>query len=284
MDWFRSWHGAPTDTKWLVIARRANVAPGIVSATAWALFDYASQAPDRGNVTGFDVEMYAVYSGFSEADISAVLAAMRDKAIINDAGRLSSWDKRQPKREDDSAERVARYREKQRSVTQGNAPVTQGNAPDTDTDQNREETECVFPAPADELRTYSGLTPGATPGLMPPPTHTQTAMEKPPYAFIDRTDDQKAILRLYQDTTAQVITSSEKRVAWLDDMTKSAGRARMESLIADLRLEIQAGRVLPYNALQWLSDSLRPMQGRNGKRPTPPPNISDMPDFGVTAT
>ena len=27
MDWFRSWHGAPTDNKWLVIAKRAMEAP-----------------------------------------------------------------------------------------------------------------------------------------------------------------------------------------------------------------------------------------------------------------
>ena len=31
-SWFRSWHGAPTDNKWLVIARRANVSAGVVSA------------------------------------------------------------------------------------------------------------------------------------------------------------------------------------------------------------------------------------------------------------
>jgi len=29
MDWFRSWHGAPNDPKWLVIARKAGVAPGM---------------------------------------------------------------------------------------------------------------------------------------------------------------------------------------------------------------------------------------------------------------
>ena len=37
--WFRSWHGAPTDPKWLGIAKRAGVAPGFAVAIAWALMD-----------------------------------------------------------------------------------------------------------------------------------------------------------------------------------------------------------------------------------------------------
>ena len=107
-------------------------------------------------------------------------------------------------------------------------------------------------------------------------THTP-----PPFGFMDRTDDQKAILRQFQDITAQVITGSEKRVAWLDDMTASAGKVRMTALLSDMQAEIQAGRLIPYNALKWLSDSLRTTPGKNGKHP---PSIDDMPDFGSTPT
>lgn len=149
MDWFRSWHGAPTDNKWLVIAKRAGVAPMMVSATFWALLDYASQQDERGSVAGFDVETYALWAGVDEADILAVLDAMRAKGVISDGDTLAAWDKRQPKREDDSAERVRRHRDKQRqsvtddTVTQCNADVTHGNAPDTDTEkiQNRGDAE-----------------------------------------------------------------------------------------------------------------------------------------------
>lgn len=143
MDWFRSWHGAPTDHKWLVVARKAGTVPGIVSAVAWALFDYASQHNERGSIEGFDVETYAVFSGFDEATVQAIIDAMTDKAIIID-GRLAAWDKRQPKREDDSRERVRRYREKQRDSVDGNTTsriVTQGNAPDRDSDTDTEKRE-----------------------------------------------------------------------------------------------------------------------------------------------
>jgi hypothetical protein len=120
--WFRSWHGAPTDNKWLVVARRAGVAPGIVSAVVWALLDYASQNEDRGNVAGFDIETYAAFSGFDEADVERVIEAIRDKLTDSD-GNLWAWDRRQPKREDDSSSRVRAFRERtKRDVTQCNAP------------------------------------------------------------------------------------------------------------------------------------------------------------------
>lgn len=117
MDWFRSWHGAPTDPKWLVVARRAKAAPGMVSALAWALLDYASQHADRGSVENFDVETYAAFTGWEEDEINAILDAMRSKGIITEDNRLASWEKRQPKKEDpNSGKRVKAFRERERAL------------------------------------------------------------------------------------------------------------------------------------------------------------------------
>lgn len=127
------------DHKWIVIAKRAGVQPVIVSAIFWALLDYASQQDERGSVAGFDVETYAIWAGMDEADVLSVLDAMRAKGVITDGETLSAWDKRQPKREDDSKERVRRHRDSKNvthgnadgeSVTQCNDDVTHGNAPD----------------------------------------------------------------------------------------------------------------------------------------------------------
>ena len=137
-SWARSWHGAPTDNKYLVIAAKAKVKPGIVSAVMWALLDYASQHEVRGTVEGFDTETYAAFSGFDEADIVATIDAMNVKNIITD-GRLTNWEKRQPKREDDSHDRVTKFRDLQRSVTQGNAPEKIRVDTDTDTDIDADE-------------------------------------------------------------------------------------------------------------------------------------------------
>jgi len=147
MDWFRSWHGAPTDNKWLVIGKRAKVAPGMVSAVAWALLDYASQNSDRGSVEGFDVETYAMFTGWDESQVEAVIGAMQSKGVITEDGRLASWEKRQPKREDpDSTERVRRHRETKRNALQERDndvtdDVTQGNAMKRDVTQSNDRTE-----------------------------------------------------------------------------------------------------------------------------------------------
>lgn len=148
MDWFRSHHGAPTDPKWLMIARRANVTlghasvtPGHVASVWWALMDYASQHESRGSVTGFDAEELAAFYGYEEEQIDAILAALREKDLITADDRLANWEKRQPAREDTTAaERKRRQRERERLKRDADAgadvsrTVTQGHAPDTDTD------------------------------------------------------------------------------------------------------------------------------------------------------
>src|SRR5690348_13563428 len=101
MGWFRSHDGAPTDPKWLVVARRAGVAPGMVAAVAWALMDHASQQSDRGNVEDFDVETISAFFGWEEDQVLSIIRALQEKRVIAD-GRLAAWEKRQPKREDSS--------------------------------------------------------------------------------------------------------------------------------------------------------------------------------------
>ena len=142
-QWFRSWHGAPTDPKWLGIARKAGVSPGIVSAVIWPLLDRASQASERGSIAGYDADGLACFMGCEADEVEHVVALMHEKGILHD-NTFTGWDKHQPKREDDSNQRVKDHRE--RKKTQCNAPVTQCNAEkrsetldtDTDTDSDSE--------------------------------------------------------------------------------------------------------------------------------------------------
>lgn len=89
-EWFRSWHGAPTDSKYRVVAKRAGVAPGMVSAVYWALLDYASQNEPRGSVEGFDTETYAEWAGWEEGDIQAIIEAFTIKQTIIDGQIVAS--------------------------------------------------------------------------------------------------------------------------------------------------------------------------------------------------
>jgi hypothetical protein len=126
-DWFRSWHGAPTDPKWLGIANKVGVPPGIVAAIVWALMDRASQASERGDITGYDADGLGAFFGTEPEKVDAIVAAMTDKGMLHD-GRFVAWERRQPKREDDSAQRVREHRE--RAKQQSKRDVTQSNAPE----------------------------------------------------------------------------------------------------------------------------------------------------------
>lgn len=136
-DWFRSWHGAPTDPKWLGIAKRAGVAPGIAVAIGWALMDRASQASDRGSIAGYDADGLACFFGCEPENVEAIVTAMTDKGMIA-ADRFTNWERRQPKREDDSAQRVREHRKRKAEAEQHF--VTQCNAPETDTESEQKET------------------------------------------------------------------------------------------------------------------------------------------------
>lgn len=115
MDWFRSFHGAPIDPTWRLIANKAGVRTGDVTLVWWGLMDYASQQKDRGSVRGFDPEVYAAAWDIEEEIISKILKALTEKGKIS-AERITAWDARNPKREDDSAERVKRFRERCNAV------------------------------------------------------------------------------------------------------------------------------------------------------------------------
>lgn len=89
-EWFRLWHGAPTDPKWRTVARRASVRPGDVWAVVSCLMDRASQASERGCVSGYDVEIIADALGYEPEDVQRIIDALHDKAVIV-SGRLADW-------------------------------------------------------------------------------------------------------------------------------------------------------------------------------------------------
>lgn len=136
-EWWRSWHHAPMDPKWLSIGRKVGVAPGIVAAVVWAMLDHASQNPDRGAVGKFDVETYAAWSGFEENQVEAILKALEQKGVII-GGRFAAWERRQPRREDGSAERAAAWRAAQKEPKEAGEDVAQEDA--NATERNRTNT------------------------------------------------------------------------------------------------------------------------------------------------
>ena len=127
MNWYRVYHGMPSDSKWPIISKKSGQPIGIVVAVWIALLDHASQADTRGDVSTFDCEEIDALYGLKDGTTEAVYTALIDKKLIFD-GHLTAWDRRQPLREDtgsetamSSTERSRKCRAKQRSATQCNA-------------------------------------------------------------------------------------------------------------------------------------------------------------------
>ena len=143
MDWFRWYHGACSDSKWPIVARKAGVNVGVVVSVWAALLEHASQNEERGDVSGFDCETFNALYGYEDGVCEAVLAAMIEKGMICD-GRICAWSKRQPKREDDTAaERKRRQRSREQSEKYEDDTAAERTVTDMSrnvtTEKNREE-------------------------------------------------------------------------------------------------------------------------------------------------
>jgi hypothetical protein len=96
-EWLRLWHDMPTDPKWRTIARASGQPIALVQAVYLHMLVDASRNVTRGHVTVTAEDMGSALD-VTEAEIQCVLDAMEGRVI--EAGALSGWDARQPKKED----------------------------------------------------------------------------------------------------------------------------------------------------------------------------------------
>jgi hypothetical protein len=218
-QWWRSWHGAPTDPKWLSVMKRvvtqcnARNAGGVslrvsdIVAVWYALCDHASQQSDRGNVENFDAESVGDFLGIGEAGVRCILRALHDKGLVNDH-HITNWEKRQPKREDNSTERVRRMRSRdatvtknetqrnatKRNVTQRNARVDKDKRYKTSTTTTTTTARARKPVAASETAASADRTAGPPTG---PPTGPPSL--PPPSLPPEMPADRSALIRARQD-------------------------------------------------------------------------------------
>lgn len=110
IEWLRLWHDMPNDPKWRSIARASGQQISLVLAVALHVMVDASRNVTRGHTT-ICAEDVASALDADEAAIADILGAMQGRIL--DGDKLTGWDKRQPKREDETAsERKRRQRER----------------------------------------------------------------------------------------------------------------------------------------------------------------------------
>lgn len=118
IDWFRWHHGSVTDPKFQLVAKKAGARFGDV-VTVWAfILENASADQNRGTIGALDFESIDFLLGAEDGTAARILDAMTARGLVAD-GQVSSWEKRQPKREreDNSAGRVQAFRQRKRQET-----------------------------------------------------------------------------------------------------------------------------------------------------------------------
>lgn len=125
IDWFRWHHGTVNDPKFGLVAKRAQARLCEVLAVWACLLEAASAAEDRGNAGQPDFESMDHHLGLEEGTAQRIYTCICERGLVDStSGRLSAWEKRQPKRErvdDSSTERTREYRERQRLTKTGDA-------------------------------------------------------------------------------------------------------------------------------------------------------------------
>lgn len=138
--WVRLWSDMPNDPKWRVVARRCGRPVSEVMAVFVHMMTNAGAAAQRGQLESWSDEDVAIAIDAEAEHVAAIREAMQGKVLEGD--RLAGWERRQPKREDNSTDRVNKHRERVKDTTkchetQCNAGETLGNAPD----KSREDIE-----------------------------------------------------------------------------------------------------------------------------------------------
>lgn len=103
IDWFRWHHGSVTDPKFQLVAKQAGASVAEVIAVWASLLEASSAAQERGNPGAPDYEALDCALGLRDGLSKEIHTRMAGRGLVGEDGRITAWDKRQPKREDDSA-------------------------------------------------------------------------------------------------------------------------------------------------------------------------------------
>lgn len=146
MSWFRWHHGSANDPKFRLVARRAGASVPEALAVWALLLESASGSEQRGTVGPLHFESIDCSMDMPDGRSAAIFAAMQHVGLIDAGGRISSWDKRQPKREDEGATaRKRRQREREAGPQDAPDEVTSVEASAATVTQRHAESAAVTP-------------------------------------------------------------------------------------------------------------------------------------------
>lgn len=116
-EWFRLWHDMPNDPKFKTIAKKSGQPlPLVICVFLHVLVNASANASERGRTKGLSIEDIATALDAEEERITSIMETMQGRLIDGDL--VMKWEKRQPLREDGSAERAKAWRQAQKAAKQ----------------------------------------------------------------------------------------------------------------------------------------------------------------------
>lgn len=143
MNWFRWHHGSVNDPKFQLVAKKAGCSVAVVIGVWATLLEAASMHANRGCHGDLDFEALDCSLGLDDGQSQQIYTLMTNRGLIDaDAQRIAAWEKRQPAREDETAnDRKRRQREREHDLQMQNVTepeshdVTQCHAESRDVTQ-----------------------------------------------------------------------------------------------------------------------------------------------------
>lgn len=246
-SWVRLWHDMPTDPKWRVVAKRSGRSlPEVISVFMFMMTNAGANATERGELDNWSHDDIAAALDMEAEHVAAIYEAMQGKTL--EGKRLTGWEKRQPKREDSSAERAKAWRERNR--TQPNAKKRPDADSEADTDSDSKAEIELQPVRSEQVAARED-------GRTDTPAELKSV-------FNGSTEAMLAFVE-----TAMGPNSRPNAIAWLTATTSAHGSVAVAQAFASLAEKRAAGEVITRPLPLWSSIAAGMRAGRPSKQREP---------------
>lgn len=219
MEWFRWFSGTLSDPKFQWIAVKSGHSAAVVLAVWIAVLERANSHEVRGCCDGMDFEALDVTLGLDDGVTEEIYGMMERRHLIAD-GMVASWEKRQPKREDEGAsnrkrdqrEREALRKENEELRAQLSQSVTQCHAMSHDVTQCHELSRTVT---TEERRREEKREEKTKPKTSTAAASSQASTTPTPPAAVKQQQQQGKVVTVWADSEQRIRGAFKERQEFL---------------------------------------------------------------------
>lgn len=259
MSWVRLWIDMPTDPKFRVIAKKAGRPLAEVISVFVTMMTNAGananerneQRNERGELANWSDEDVAAALDMEAEHVEAIRSAMQGKTL--EGNKLKGWEKRQPKREDNSAERSKSWRERKRTHPNAEKRPDTDSEADSDSDTASAVSAAALPEVSDLKILSDRLHKVAGPCLASQAIAPGLASMMVPQMWIDQGCD---IDRDIVPAVQLVVLKGKKNVKTWDYFTNAVAEAKAKRTAGIPTVEVSSTQPRKMTVREALNASI----------------------------